>query len=42
MSESTVVTRPPEPDFTTITTEELLAYRDAENRFRASAAARPV
>ncbi|RSN16417.1 alpha/beta hydrolase [Streptomyces sp. WAC 05977] len=32
--------RPPEPDFSTITTEELIAYREAENRARASKAAR--
>ncbi|MGW0551380.1 alpha/beta hydrolase [Streptomyces altiplanensis] len=42
MSETTAVTRPPEPDFSAITTEELLAYRDAENRFRASSAARAI
>jgi acetyl esterase len=42
MSESTVAPRPPEPDFSTITTEELIAYRDAENRFRASLAARAI
>ncbi|MGP4111325.1 alpha/beta hydrolase [Streptomyces sp. 4N509B] len=40
MSETTSATRPPEPDFTVITNEELRAYRDAENRFRASSAAR--
>ncbi|MFR9788813.1 alpha/beta hydrolase [Streptomyces sp. MB22_4] len=40
MSEATAAVRPPEPDWSTITTEELIAYRDAENRFRASAAAR--
>lgn len=42
MSETTTATRPPEPDFEAITTEELLAYRDAENRFRASVAARAI
>lgn len=42
MSESTFATRPPEPDFSVITTEELRAYRDAENRFRASGAARTI
>lgn len=42
MSETTTATRPPEPDFSTITTEELRAYRDAENRFRASDAARTI
>ncbi len=42
MSETTTATRPPEPDFEAITAEELLAYRDAENRFRASVAARAI
>lgn len=42
MSEAIAATRPPEPDFSAITTEELLAYRDAENRFRASSAAREI
>ncbi|KUJ37225.1 alpha/beta hydrolase [Streptomyces albus subsp. albus] len=42
MSETTTATRPPEPDFEAITTEELLAYRDAENRFRASSTARAI
>lgn len=32
--------RPSAPDWPTITAGELIAYRDAENRFRASAAAR--
>ncbi|MGV9359099.1 alpha/beta hydrolase [Amycolatopsis sp. NPDC003731] len=36
------VQRPPEPDWLAMTTEELLAYREAENRFRASAAARAI
>ncbi|MGB8945986.1 MAG: alpha/beta hydrolase [Streptomyces sp.] len=40
MSESTATERPPEPDWLAMTAEELLAYRDAENRFRASAEAR--
>ncbi|MBB6488831.1 alpha/beta hydrolase [Rhizobium lusitanum] len=40
MSESADAARPQEPDFTTITPEELITYRDAENRFRASTAAR--
>ncbi|MER6329290.1 alpha/beta hydrolase [Streptomyces sp. NPDC001034] len=40
MSEAVAALRPPEPDWSTITAEELIAYRDAENRFRASAAAR--
>ncbi|MEV4258484.1 alpha/beta hydrolase, partial [Spirillospora sp. NPDC049652] len=42
MSEATVMGRPPEPDWETITAEELVAFREAENRFRASAAARAV
>ncbi|MFF9019175.1 alpha/beta hydrolase [Streptomyces eurythermus] len=42
MSESTTAVRPPEPDFSTITAEELRVYRDAENRFRASDAARAI
>lgn len=42
MSETTTTTRPPEPDFSAITTGELLAYRDAENRWRASGAARTI
>ncbi|MFD5463878.1 alpha/beta hydrolase [Kitasatospora sp. NPDC127059] len=42
MSENTTAARPLEPDFETITTEELIAYREAENRFRASAPARAV
>ncbi|MFE7301819.1 alpha/beta hydrolase [Streptomyces sp. NPDC057579] len=42
MNETTTATRPPEPDFSAITTEELLAYRDAENHWRASRAARTI
>lgn len=42
MSETTAAIRPPEPDFSAITAEELRAYRDAENRFRASSAARTI
>ncbi|MEV0118240.1 alpha/beta hydrolase [Streptomyces sp. NPDC050844] len=42
MSEVTAVQRPPEPDWLGMTAEELAAYRDAENRFRASDAARAV
>ncbi|MBL1119660.1 alpha/beta hydrolase [Streptomyces sp. 110] len=42
MSETTTAIRPPEPDFSAITTEELRAYRDAENRFRASGTARTI
>jgi len=40
MSEATAAQRPPEPDWLATTAEELIAYRDAENRFRASSAAR--
>lgn len=42
MTKSTLAPRPPEPDYATITTEQLITYRDAENRFRASAAARAI
>ncbi|MGV9297687.1 alpha/beta hydrolase [Amycolatopsis sp. NPDC003676] len=42
MSELAAETRPPEPDFSVITTEELLVYREAENRFRASGVARAI
>ncbi|WP_030410581.1 alpha/beta hydrolase [Streptomyces sp. NRRL S-1448] len=42
MNEITTAKRPPEPDFSAITTEELIAYREAENRFRASSAARAI
>ncbi|GAA4069382.1 alpha/beta hydrolase [Actinomadura miaoliensis] len=42
MSETTAVNRPPEPDFSAITTEELIAYRAAENGWRASGAARAI
>ncbi|MFJ1767554.1 alpha/beta hydrolase [Amycolatopsis sp. NPDC088138] len=42
MSETTAVARPPEPDWLTMTAEELVAYREAENRARASAAARVI
>jgi acetyl esterase len=42
MSEATTAQRPPEPDWLAMTTEELLAYRDAENRFRASDAVRAI
>lgn len=40
MDETTTIERPAEPDWATITADELVAYRDAENRFRASPAAR--
>jgi acetyl esterase len=42
MSEVTTTQRPPEPDWLAMTFEELVAYRDAENRFRASSAVRPI
>ncbi|MFC6879441.1 MULTISPECIES: alpha/beta hydrolase [Actinomadura] len=42
MSEVTAMERPPEPDWPAMTDEELLAYREAENRFRASSAARAL
>ncbi|WP_371538515.1 alpha/beta hydrolase [Streptomyces sp. NBC_00466] len=42
MGETTTAARPPEPDFSAMTTEELLVYRDAENRFRASGEARAI
>ncbi|MGW9175389.1 alpha/beta hydrolase [Streptomyces decoyicus] len=42
MSEITATERPPEPDWLAMTAQELVAYRDAENRFRASAAARAL
>ncbi|MEV0643677.1 alpha/beta hydrolase [Phytomonospora sp. NPDC050363] len=42
MSESIAAERPPRPDLATITDEELAAYRDAENRFRASVELRVV
>ncbi|WUH93013.1 alpha/beta hydrolase [Streptomyces sp. NBC_00433] len=41
MSESAVAQRPPEPDWATIAGEELITYRTAENRFRASDAVLP-
>ncbi|MFB7215318.1 alpha/beta hydrolase [Streptomyces sp. NPDC056255] len=42
MGELTDMERPPEPDFSAITAEELRAYRDEENRFRASGAMRAI
>ncbi|GAA1828879.1 hypothetical protein [Actinomadura chokoriensis] len=42
MSDVTAVERPPEPDFSAMTTEELISYREAENGWRASSAARAV
>ncbi|GAA2443613.1 hypothetical protein GCM10010191_70240 [Actinomadura vinacea] len=42
MSEVTAMERPPEPDRSAMTDEELVAYREAENRFRASDAMRAI
>jgi acetyl esterase len=42
MSAPTAAQRPPEPNWPTITAEELVVYREAENRFRASDAARAI
>jgi acetyl esterase len=42
MSEVTAVERPPEPDWLAMTVEELIAYREAENRFRASSTVRAI
>ncbi|MEV6102589.1 alpha/beta hydrolase [Nocardia sp. NPDC051981] len=42
MSKTTAVQRPPAPDFSAMTPEKLIAYRDAENRWRASSAAWPL
>ncbi|MDF2709708.1 MAG: Esterase/lipase-like protein [Nonomuraea muscovyensis] len=42
MSEVTAAKRPPEPDWLAMTAEELVAYREAENRFRASSAVRAI
>ncbi|GAA3204717.1 alpha/beta hydrolase [Nonomuraea roseoviolacea] len=42
MSQVTVAARPPEPDFEAITDEELIVYREAENGWRASGAARAI
>lgn len=42
MSKVTAPKRPPTPDWLAMTDEELVAYRDAENRFRASSAARAI
>ncbi|WP_329118110.1 alpha/beta hydrolase [Streptomyces sp. NBC_01465] len=39
MSENILAARPAEPDWKTVTDEELAVYRDAENAFRASTAA---
>ncbi|MFC4111868.1 alpha/beta hydrolase [Nonomuraea zeae] len=42
MSETTATGRPSAPDWLAMTAEELYAYQDAENRFRASSAARAI
>ncbi|RMI33642.1 alpha/beta hydrolase [Nocardia stercoris] len=42
MSETTAVQRPRAPEFSAMKPEELIAYRDAENRWRASSAAWPL
>ncbi|MGW0658421.1 alpha/beta hydrolase [Streptodolium elevatio] len=42
MGEAFTAERPSEPDFSAITADGLIAYRDAENAWRASAAARAV
>jgi acetyl esterase len=42
MNDITAMRRPAEPDWSTVTAEELIAFRDAENRVRASTAARVI
>jgi acetyl esterase len=42
MDKTTDVRRPPQPDFSAITIEELIAYRAVENSWRASSAARAL
>lgn len=42
VSETTAVIRPPAPDFATLTSEELITWRNAENLFRMSDAAREI
>ncbi|UBU11403.1 alpha/beta hydrolase [Nonomuraea gerenzanensis] len=42
MTDLTAMRRPAEPDWSTVTTEELIAFRDAENHVRASTAARVI
>ncbi|MFD0024790.1 alpha/beta hydrolase [Streptomyces sp. NPDC058382] len=42
MSEVTATERPAEPDWAALTAEGLVTYREAENRFRASGAARTL
>lgn len=42
MSKAVDVERPVGPNYSTVTVEELVAYREAKNRFRASEAARAI
>ncbi|MDP4504905.1 alpha/beta hydrolase [Nonomuraea turcica] len=42
MNDITAMRRPAEPDWSMVTPEELIAFRDAENRVRASTAARVI
>ncbi|ATL68115.1 alpha/beta hydrolase [Nocardia terpenica] len=42
MSEAVGIERPQQPDYSTLTAEGLVAYREAENRWRASEAARAI
>lgn len=42
VGDAAVPGRPPEPDWPTVTAEDLLTYREAENRFRVSPEARAV
>ncbi|MEV0751187.1 alpha/beta hydrolase [Streptosporangium sp. NPDC050280] len=42
MNDITAMRRPAEPDWSTVTAEELIAFREAENRVRASTAARVI
>ncbi|MFJ8859858.1 alpha/beta hydrolase [Streptomyces sp. NPDC102451] len=42
MDENTAAERPPQPDWSSVTAEDLAAYRLAENHWRASGAARSV
>lgn len=40
--EAAALSRPPEPELSTMTTAELITYREAENRWRASSTARAI
>lgn len=42
MTDTSAVQRPPAPDFATLTPEELITWRDAENLFRQSPSARTM